>query len=52
LASPIVAHGGARVEDLVDRFQAGDSVAETATDFSVPSDEVEDVIRLATRTAA
>ncbi len=49
---PIVVHGGARVEDLVDRFQAGDSVAEIATDFSVPSDEVEDVIRLATRTAA
>jgi uncharacterized protein (DUF433 family) len=49
---PIVAHGGARVEDLVDRFQAGDSVAEIATDFSVPPDEVEDVIRLATRTAA
>jgi uncharacterized protein (DUF433 family) len=49
---PIVAHGGARVEDLVDRFQAGDSVAEIATDFSVPPDEVEDVLRLATRTAA
>lgn len=49
---PIVAHGGARVEDLVDRFQAGDSVSEIATDFSVPPDEVEDVIRLATRTAA
>jgi uncharacterized protein (DUF433 family) len=49
---PLVVHGGARVEDLVDRFQAGDSVAEIATDFSVPPDEVEDVIRLATRTAA
>ncbi|MGD9735003.1 MAG: DUF433 domain-containing protein [Solirubrobacterales bacterium] len=49
---PIVAHGGTRIEDLVDRFQAGDSVAEIATDFSVPPDEVEDVIRLATRTAA
>jgi hypothetical protein len=36
----------ARVEDLVDRFLAGDSVAEIATDFSVPPDEVEDVIRL------
>lgn len=49
---PLVVHGGARVEDLVDRFQAGDSVAEIAMDFSVPPDEVEDVIRLATRTAA
>lgn len=49
---PLVVHGGARVEDLVDRFQAGDSVAGIATDFGVPPDEVEDVIRLATRTAA
>ena len=49
---PLVAHGGARVEDLVDRFQAGDSVAELASDFGVPPEEVEDVIRVATRTAA
>jgi uncharacterized protein (DUF433 family) len=40
------------VEDLVDRFQAGDSVADIAADFSVPADEVEDVIRLATRMAS
>ena len=33
---PLVIHGGARVEDLVDRFQAGDSVNEIAADFSVP----------------
>jgi uncharacterized protein (DUF433 family) len=49
---PLVVHGGARVEDLVDRFQAGDSVSEIAADFSVPPDEVEDVIRVATRAAA
>lgn len=49
---PLVAHGGARVEDLVDRFQAGDSLAELADDFGVPGGEVEDVIRVATRTAA
>jgi uncharacterized protein (DUF433 family) len=49
---PLVVHGGARVEDLVDRFQAGDSVAAIAADFDVPAAEVEDVIRLATRTAA
>lgn len=49
---PLVVHGGARVEDLVDRFVAGDSVAEIADDFGVPHDEVEDVIRVATRAAA
>ncbi len=49
---PLVVHGGARVEDLVDRFQAGDSVADIAADFSVPLDQVEDVIRVATRAAA
>jgi uncharacterized protein (DUF433 family) len=49
---PLVAHGGARVEDLVDRFQAGDSVAEIADDFGVPAEEVEDVMRVATRSAA
>ncbi len=49
---PLVVHGGARVEDLVDRFVAGDSVAEIADDFGVPAGEVEAVIRVATRTAA
>jgi uncharacterized protein (DUF433 family) len=46
---PLVAHGGARVEDLVDRFVAGDSLSEVAADFGVPLDEVEDVIRVATQ---
>lgn len=49
---PLLIQGGARVEDLVDRFQAGDSVSEIAADFSVPPDQVEDVIRVATRAAA
>jgi uncharacterized protein (DUF433 family) len=49
---PLVAQGGARVEDLVDRFQAGDSVKEIAADFSVPPGQVEDVIRVATRAVA
>jgi uncharacterized protein (DUF433 family) len=47
---PVVLHGGARVEDLVDRFVAGDTVAAIADDFDVPASEVEDVIRVATRT--
>lgn len=49
---PLVVHGGARVEDLVDRFVAGDSVAAIADDLGVPKPEVEDVIRVATRAAA
>jgi uncharacterized protein (DUF433 family) len=49
---PLVTDGGARVEDLVDRFLAGDTIADIADDFGVPVDHVEDVIRVATRTAA
>lgn len=49
---PIVTGSGARVEDLVDRFLAGDTLGDIAADFDVPAAEVEDVIRVATRTAA
>ncbi len=49
---PVVLHGGARVEDLVDRFVAGDTLADIAEDFGVPEPEVEDVVRVATRAAA
>jgi uncharacterized protein (DUF433 family) len=49
---PVLATGGARVEDLVERFQAGDSVSELASDFGVPPSQVEDVIRVATKAAA
>lgn len=49
---PVVVHGGARVEDLVDRFQAGDRFGDIAADFGVPPAEVEDVIRVALRLAA
>lgn len=49
---PLLVHGGARVEDLVDRFRAGDGFADIATDFEVPSGEVEDVIRVALRLPA
>lgn len=31
---PLVVHGGARVEDLVDRFQAGDGLSEIADEFA------------------
>jgi uncharacterized protein (DUF433 family) len=49
---PILRAGGARVEDLVDRFLAGDTIGDIAADFEVPVEHVEDVIRVATRSAA
>lgn len=49
---PFVVHGGARVEDLVDRFKAGDQIADISEDFGVPGPEVEDVLRVALRPAA
>ena len=49
---PIVTRGGARVEDLVDRFKAGDTSADIAADFGVTEPELEDVVRVATRAAA
>lgn len=49
---PFLVHGGARVEDLVDRFKAGDGIADIAEDFEVPEPEVEDVLRVALRPAA
>lgn len=36
-----------RLEDLVDRFQAGDRIGEIAADFEIDPKEVEDVIRVA-----
>lgn len=46
---PLLVHGGARVEDLVDRFKAGDTMSDIAEDFGVPLPEVEEVIRVAVR---
>jgi uncharacterized protein (DUF433 family) len=44
---PIFAQGGARVEDIVDRWRAGDAVQDLARDFGVPSGEIEEVLRAA-----
>jgi uncharacterized protein (DUF433 family) len=49
---PFVTGAGARIEDLVDRFLAGDTIGDIAADFDVTPGELEDVIRVATRTAA
>jgi len=50
--SPIFARGGVRVDDVLDRFQAGESLEDLADDFGVPSADLEDALRVASRRAA
>lgn len=49
---PIFLHGAGRVEDVVDRWRAGDPLAEVAEDFGVPAEDVEDILRVALPAAA
>lgn len=49
---PIFMRGGVRVEDVVDRWRAGESLAEVAEDFGVPPEDVEDILRVALPAAA
>lgn len=49
---PIFIHGASRVEDVLDRWKAGDPLAEVAEDFGVPFEDVEDVLRVALPVAA
>lgn len=49
---PIFEKGAVRVEDVLDRFGAGDSLDDVAHDFGVPIEDVEEVIRVALKTAA
>jgi uncharacterized protein (DUF433 family) len=48
---PLLASGRARVEDIADRFAAGETIKEIAFDFRVSPEEVEDVIRVETLAA-
>lgn len=50
--APIFARGGCRVEDVLRRFQAGESLKELTKEFGVPAAHVEDAIRVASRRAA
>ena len=43
---PIFIHGASRVEDVIDRWQAGDPLAEVAEDFGVPLEDVEEALRV------
>jgi uncharacterized protein (DUF433 family) len=49
---PIFIRGGVRVEDVLDRWRAGESLAEVAEDFGVPPEDVEDILRVALPAAA
>jgi len=43
---PIFIHGASRVEDVIDRWHAGDPLAEVAEDFGVPLEDVEEALRV------
>jgi uncharacterized protein (DUF433 family) len=49
---PIFIHGGVRVEDVLDRWRAGEPLTEVAEDFGVPSKDVEDILRVTLPAAA
>lgn len=49
---PMFVHGGAKISDVLDRFQAGDSLPVLAEDFGVPVEDLEDALRVASRRAA
>lgn len=49
---PIFENGAVRVDDALDRFEAGDSLGDVAYDFGVPLEDVEEAVRVALKTAA
>jgi len=49
---PIFSRGGARVEDVLARFQAGEPLSAVSDEFGVPVEDLEDALRVATRHAA
>ncbi|MCO5989375.1 DUF433 domain-containing protein [Actinoallomurus spadix] len=49
---PRFAHGGAKLEDVLDLFQAGEPIQAVAEEFGLTQVEVEDALRVATRAAA
>lgn len=42
---PLTLRGGARIVDILDRFEGNESFREIAEDFGLPSEDVEEVIR-------
>jgi uncharacterized protein (DUF433 family) len=50
--APIFERGGARVTDVLERFWADESLEHLAAEFGTPPDQLEDVLRVASRRAA
>lgn len=50
--APIFERGGAKVDDVLQRFWAGEALDELSAEFGVPVDQLEDVLRVASRRAA
>lgn len=44
---PIFEHGGSRIEDVIDRWRAGDTVRHLAREFGAPAADIEAVLRAA-----
>lgn len=49
---PTFVRGGARLEDVLGMFWAGESLATVAREYGVPEDQLEDALRVASRAAA
>jgi uncharacterized protein (DUF433 family) len=49
---PTFARGGARVEDVLGMFWAGESLATASAEYGVPEDQLEDALRVASRKTA
>lgn len=51
-AQPIFARGGARLEDALAMFRAGEPLEVVSEEYGVPADQLEDAVRVATRPAS
>ena len=49
---PIFVRGGARLEDALSMFRAGEPLDVVAEEYGIPPEQLEDVVRIATRVAA
>ena len=49
---PVFARGGARLEDALSLFRAGEPLDVVAGEYGIPPAQLEDAVRIATRVAA